>query len=107
MRLKSLDNCIIQNNNMMQYIVHYFSELNKKKEKNYINLWQYGYTSHVITSSHCKAPKTTSTHSLQNLWWVHKFLTYFFVLSLDIYKKKKKNLQSFLNNFLNIQLAKN
>lgn len=33
MRLKSLDNCIIQNNNMMQYIVHYFSELNKKKRK--------------------------------------------------------------------------
>lgn len=30
MHLKSLDNYIIQNNNMMQYIVHYFSELNKK-----------------------------------------------------------------------------
>lgn len=33
MRLKSLDNCIIQNNNMMQYTVHYFSELNKKEKK--------------------------------------------------------------------------
>lgn len=33
MRLKSLDNCIIQNNNMMQYIVHYFSELNIKKKR--------------------------------------------------------------------------
>lgn len=33
MHLKSLDNCIIQNNNTMQYIVHYFSELNKKENK--------------------------------------------------------------------------
>lgn len=71
----------------------------KIKFKNYINLWQYGYTSHVITSSHCKAPKTTSTHSLQNLWWVHMFLTYFFVLSLDIYKKKEKESTVFSEQF--------
>lgn len=32
MHLKSLDNYIIQNNKTMQYIVHYISELNKRKK---------------------------------------------------------------------------
>lgn len=101
MHLKSIDNYIIQNNNMMQYMVHYFSEFNKKeKEKKYINLWQYGYTSHLFTSSHCKAPKTTSTHSLQNLWWVHKFFTYiFFSVIRPLQKKQKKTTVFFLNDF--------